>query len=97
MCTVRRLGLAENLERTLTTTTPIESMISIARTTQRNVKNWQDGAMARRWTAAGMLIAEEKFRRIKGHKDMPLLVAALARHTRVVRKRVFDWLTSFAT
>lgn len=56
-------------------------MISIARTTQRNVKNWKDAAMARRWTAAGMLVAESKFRRVKGHKDMSLLVAALARHT----------------
>lgn len=28
-----------------------------------------------------MLVAESKFRRVKGHKDMPLLVAALARHT----------------
>jgi len=55
-------------------------MISIARTTQRNVKRWRDGQMARRWTAAGMLVAESQFRRIKGHQDMPLLVAALARH-----------------
>jgi hypothetical protein len=45
------------------------------------VKNWKDGAMVRRWTAAGMLVAESQFRRIKGHRDMPLLVAALARHT----------------
>jgi hypothetical protein len=28
-----------------------------------------------------MLVAESRFRRIKGHRDMPLLVAALARHT----------------
>lgn len=81
MFTVRRLGRPESLERTLLTTNPVESMISIARTTQRNVKNWRDAAMARRWTAAGMLVAESKFRRVKGHKDMPLLVAALARHT----------------
>ena len=81
MFTVRRLGLSEALERTLTTTNPIESMISIARSTQRNVKRWTDAAMARRWTAAGMLVTETKFRRIKGHKDMPLLVAALTRHT----------------
>jgi transposase-like protein len=81
MFTVRRLRLSEALERTLTTTNPIESMISMTRTTQRNVKNWKDAAMARRWTAAGMLAAETKFRRIKGHRDMPLLVAALARHT----------------
>lgn len=82
MFTVRRLGLSGSLERTLTTTNPVESMISITRTTQRNVKNWKDAAMACRWTAAGMLVAEGKFRRIKGHQDMPLLVAALARHTK---------------
>lgn len=81
MFTVRRLGLSDALERTLTTTNPVESMISIARTTQRNVKNWKDASMARRWTAAGMLVAESNFRRLKGHRDMPLLVAALARHT----------------
>ena len=85
MFTVRRLGLSASLERTLTTTNPVESMISITRTTQRNVKNWKDAAMARRWTAAGMLVAEGKFRRIKGHTDMPLLVAALARHTKCVQ------------
>jgi putative transposase len=33
-----------------------------------------------RWTAAGMLNAERSFRRIKGYKQMPQLVAALHRH-----------------
>jgi putative transposase len=81
MFTVRRLGLSEALERTPTTTNPVESMISTARGTQRNVKNWKDASMARRWTAAAMLVTEGNFRRLKGHKDMPLLLAALARHT----------------
>ena len=55
-------------------------MISIARTTNRNVTRWRDGQMVLRWTAAGMLNAERSFRRIKGHKQMPQLVAALHRH-----------------
>jgi putative transposase len=80
MFTVRRLGVSDRLARTLTSTNPVESMISIARTTTRNVKRWKDGEMVRRWTAAGMLAAERSFRRVKGCKDMPLLVAALARH-----------------
>jgi hypothetical protein len=29
----------------LTSTNPVESMISIARTTTRNVKRWKDGEM----------------------------------------------------
>src|SRR6266542_1364496 len=80
MFTVARLGIDGRLAKTLTTSNPIESMISIARTTNRNVTRWRDGHMVLRWTAAGMLNAERSFRRIKGHKQMPQLVAALHRH-----------------
>jgi transposase-like protein len=80
MFTVSRLGIDGRLAKTLTTSNPIESMISIARTTNRNVTRWKDGHMVLRWTAAGMLNAERSFRRIKGYKQMPQLVAALHRH-----------------
>jgi hypothetical protein len=40
--------------------------------------------MVCRWTAAGVLAAERSFRRVKGCKDMPRLVAALARHAEEV-------------
>jgi putative transposase len=84
MFTVRRLGVGDRLARTLTSTNTIESMISIARTTTRNVKRWRDGTMVKRWAAAGMLNAQRSFRRVKGCKDMPTLVAALARHAEAV-------------
>ncbi len=84
MFTVHRLGLSQRLARTLTSTNPVESMISIARTTMRNVKRWKDGQMVCRWTAAGMLNAARSFRRVKGCKDMPTLVLALARHVEEV-------------
>jgi putative transposase len=80
MFTVARLGIDGRLAKTLTTSNPVESMISIARATNRNVTRWRDGQMVLRWTAAGMLNAERSFRRIKGHKQMPQLVAALRRH-----------------
>ncbi len=80
MFTVTRLGLDGRLAKTLTTSNPIESMISIAKATNRNVTRWRDGQMVLRWTAAGMLNAERSFRRIKGYKQMPQLVAALKRH-----------------
>ena len=51
---------------TLTTSNPIESMMSIARTTNRNVIRWRNGHMVLRWTAAGTLNAERSFRRVKG-------------------------------
>ena len=62
-------------------------MISIARTTNRNVTRWRDGQMVLRWTAAGMLNAERSFRRIKGYKQMPQLVDAL-QPTRPPRHRI---------
>lgn len=80
MFTVARLGIDGRLATTLTTSNPVESMISIARTTNRNVTRWRDGQMVLRWTAAGMLNAERSFRRIKGYKQMPDLVDALYRH-----------------
>ena len=80
MFTIARLGIDGSLARTLTTSNPIESMISIARATNRNVTRWRDGQMVLRWTAAGMLNAERSFRRVKGYKQMPRLVAALKRH-----------------
>lgn len=84
MFTVRRLGVGDRLARSLTNTNMIESMISVGRTTTRNVKRWRDGTMVKRWAAAGMLNAERSFRRLKGCKDMPTLVAALAHHIEAV-------------
>jgi putative transposase len=80
MFTVARLGIDGRLATTLVTSNPIDSMISIARTTNRNVTHWKDGEMVLRWTAAGMINAERSFRRVKGYKQMPELVAALYRH-----------------
>lgn len=68
MFTVGRLGIDGTLARTLVCTNMIESMFSIARTTTRNVKRWRDdGDMRRRWCAAGLLEAERRFRRVRGH------------------------------
>ena len=80
MFTVARLGIAGRRATPLVTSNPIDSMISIARTTNRNVTHCNDGEMVLRWTAAGMINAERSFRRIKGYKQMPQLVAALYRH-----------------
>ncbi len=77
--TLMRLGVDGKLAKTLSSTNPIESMIEIVRHTQRNVKRWQDGDMRKRWTAAGMLVAEQQFRRIVGYSDLAKLVTAIER------------------
>ena len=43
MFTLARLGIDGRLAKTLTTSNPVESMISIARATNRNVTRWCDG------------------------------------------------------
>jgi hypothetical protein len=50
------------------------------RYTQRNVKRWHDGDMRKRWAAAGMLVAEQQFRRIIGYRHLAKLVIAIERH-----------------
>ena len=78
--TVLRLGVPPTLARTLRSTNSIESMISIARTHSRNVKNWQSGNMALRWCAAGMAEAGKQFRRVNGHLHLAALRRALDEH-----------------
>ena len=80
MFTVTALGASPTMRRSLSTTNAIESMISIARTTTGHVKNWQDGAMRKRWAAAGMLEAERSFRRIKGHTELPAFTTKIRAH-----------------
>jgi len=75
--TLTRLGIVGNLRTTLQSTNAIESMISILRRTSRNVKRWQNGDMCLRWTAAGMLEAEQQFRKIIGYSDLAKLALAV--------------------
>jgi len=75
--TIIGLGLSPSLRRSLSTTNAAESLISRTRHVKRNVKRWRGGQMVVRWAAAGVLEAVKGFRRLKGHKEMPKLVAAL--------------------
>jgi putative transposase len=77
--TLTRLGIAGNLKATLESTNPCESMIECVRRSARNVKHWQNGDMCLRWTAAGMLEAEQQFRRIIGYADLAKLAVAIDR------------------
>jgi putative transposase len=77
--TVVRLGLPEALRKTLATTNPIESALSVTRTVTSRVTRWRDGDMRLRWCTAGLLRAEEKFRRIKGFRHLSELARALDR------------------
>jgi hypothetical protein len=53
-------------------------MMGSIRRVCRNVKRWRDAPMALRWTGAAMQEAAKGFRRLKAHKQLPVLRQALA-------------------
>ena len=75
--TVNRLGLSPELRRALSTTNLIESSFSLADDLCRNVKRWRDANMAWRWAGTVLQEAQRRFHRVRGYRNMPLLIAAL--------------------
>lgn len=78
--TVQRLGIEGALARTLKTTNPIENMNGAVAHHTRNVRRWRDGHMLLRWIGAALTEAQRGFRRVRGHRDLAKLCAALERH-----------------
>ncbi len=76
--TVHRLGVPDQLRRTLACTNVIESAFSIVETVCRNVKRWQDGDQVERWVASGLLVAEHQFRKVIGFRQISMLLASMA-------------------
>ena len=72
------LKLQLQLRRCLACTNIIETMMGSIRRVCGNVKHWRDAAMARPWTGAAMQEAAKGLRRLKAHKQLPVLRAALA-------------------
>ena len=73
--TVIRLETPESLRPTLRSTNCIESCYGQVRKVAKRVKNWNKGKnQVARWGAAGALEAEKGFRKIRGYREMSLLV-----------------------
>ena len=75
--TVHKLEVAGLLRKTLQTTNPIESCFSVSRTITGRVKRWRGDDMVQRWAVSSLLRAEKNFKRIKGYREIPKLIAAL--------------------
>jgi hypothetical protein len=79
--TLARLALPRELRRSLACANIIENVMGAVRRVCRNVKHWSSPSMAMRWTAAAMMEAKKGFRRLKAHKQLPALRAALDRQS----------------
>lgn len=87
--TVIRMGLSGMLRKTFLSTNPIESTFSLVKPKVSRVKNWKSGAdQVARWAAATLLEAENRIHAINGHREMPLLTAALQKFTIAVEKKL---------
>lgn len=79
--TLHRLGVGPLLRRSLSSTNLIESSLSTVRHVARNVKRWQGGDHIARWTAAGLVEAERKFRKVRGYRELKELAQKLNPHS----------------
>jgi len=86
--TVHRLKLPGLLRGTLASTNAMESANSVCVGILNRVSHFRDGKMTLRHAAAGFIEAERSFRRIKGYKQIPLLV-----HTLNLLTANADWAT----
>ena len=68
--TVHKLGIGGDLKKILSSTNCIESMFSMARRYKRNVKRWRNYKHIERTLVSALLEAEQRFRRIKGYREL---------------------------
>jgi transposase-like protein len=75
-----RLNVPATLNVTFLSTNHIENVMGNARGTIGRVCRWHDETnQLARWMGVALLRAQSGFRRVRGHKELPDLVAALAR------------------
>jgi transposase-like protein len=75
--TLHRLGLFEELGRSLKTTNCIENLNGQVDRYLGNVKRWHHSPQRCRWMALALLEAERRMRRLTGYRHLPKLKRAL--------------------
>jgi len=75
--TLPRLGLFDELGKSLKTTNCIESLMGEVDGYIDDVKRWHHSPQRHQWMALAVIEAESRFRRLDGYEDLPRLQAAL--------------------
>jgi transposase-like protein len=86
--TLHRLGLVEQLGKSLLTTNVIESLNSQLSGYVRKVKNWSSSKMRARWMAASLVQIESRMRRINNYEKLSLLRTAIKAELKLDEQRV---------
>ncbi len=75
--TLHKLKVPALLRKTLHSTNPIESMFSMVRDCESNIKRYRTSKMRQRWLAAVLLHCERRFKCIRGHASINAVIAAI--------------------
>jgi hypothetical protein len=75
--TLHRLKVPALLRKTLHSTDPIESMFSMVRDCEGNIKRYRESAMSQRWLGEVLVDCEQRFRRVKGYAGIKQVTAAI--------------------
>ena len=87
LLTLHKLKVPALLRKTLHSTNPIESMFSMVRDCESNIKRYRTSKMRQRWLAAVLLHCEQRFKRVKGHEGIKSVLDAIdASQEQEVRK-----------
>ena len=77
LLTVHRLKVPALLRKTLLSTNPIESLFSLVRHSERNIKRSRGSAMLQRWLGTVLLYCEQQFNRVKGYAEIAQVMATI--------------------
>ena len=73
LLTLHRLKVPEMLRGTLHSTNPIESMFSMVRDCEMNIKRFRTSAMRQRWLGGVFMHCEKAFKKVKGYASIPFV------------------------
>lgn len=91
--TLHRLNAPEEIRKILSTTNGIENLFSTLRHREKNLKNYSPmyrgkpvkKDISQRWLATVFLKAEKGFRRVKGYKEIPTVIASVKKlHEQII-------------
>lgn len=80
LLTLHKLKIPTMLRTSLMTTNPIESMFSLVRHCERNLKRSRGSKMLQRWLGSVLLYCEGQFKKVEGYKQIAQAVANIEAH-----------------
>lgn len=90
LLTLHRLKVPALLRKTLITTNPIESMFSLVRQCEKNIKRSRGSKMLQRWLGSVLLYCEKQFNKVRGYQEINQVIANIdlefAAETEILQK-----------